>query len=600
MKEVRFMQNLIKEQEGETRELDSKILELQKRVTSQSILLQEQEVTLNMASKLLESANLTVSSMKETLSIPSTILQGQSNESAPCLYPILPTSPFPAPVLGWSGIAEGCNELLNVASSAQERARQKVHGAEQEADASRSMLYFIEKALQISLDVRAKLEDRMREMKELVTSRRRMPDELWVQIFTRRVIEDEDEYLASNRTGNSPFTVLRLTWVCRLWRSIIIGQAALWQYIPIPRSDMCTPKQRSRIEYYIEQVKKVPPTVYMIQEREDRHMPKFPLSNLLERIAFFKRLELYIEPDDEESDDLLTGLKPNAQEVVLINARVNVGQASPCVLSPAVLGKVDVLSCIHLQPTIDVDYEYDWDDSSKLGAIRLRTTFFDADSMVNFLHSSQASDLTIDLLPPYCIDGHGPYMDTSLPELRTVCASLTALTGIFENLVNIPNLCTIRIQLDWNTCSEHSLEEWTTFLSAHQRKEQITTFGICGFDSQVPQDQLPGLCISLISALPNISHLILEQSAVVPTLKVLPQDLPPGLTQISIASSEDVTESHLVEFIQSVRGRGNGSLAVAIQQCPSLSEQSIGRLLQLANTPVSTGTEIKVCLTAHQ
>jgi hypothetical protein len=183
MKENRFMQDLIKEQDDETSALDSKILELRKRVDSHLILLREQEVTLKMAWKLLASTKLTSSLMKEIFSIPSNIRQVQPNECTLYLAPDFPVPTSPKLALSRSSIEEECNEFQKFAESVQERAQHKLLDAEQEVDASKSMLYFIEKCLKESLDRKAKMEDRMREMKDLVTPRRRVPYELWAQIF---------------------------------------------------------------------------------------------------------------------------------------------------------------------------------------------------------------------------------------------------------------------------------------------------------------------------------------------------------------------------------------------------------------------------------
>lgn len=181
-----------------------------------------------MAWRLLASAKITSSSMKEIISIPSNIRQVQPNESTLYLAPAFPAPTSPKLAPSRSSIEEECNEFQKFAESVQERAQHKLLDAEQEVDASKSMLYFIEKGLKESLDRKAKMEDRMREMKDLVTPRRRMPYELWVQIFTRRVMEDEAEYATSNKEECPPYTVLRLTWVCRLWRAIITAQPALW------------------------------------------------------------------------------------------------------------------------------------------------------------------------------------------------------------------------------------------------------------------------------------------------------------------------------------------------------------------------------------
>jgi hypothetical protein len=161
-------------------------------------------------------------------------------------------------------------------------------------------------------------------------------------------MEDEAEYATSNKEECPPYTVLRLTWVCRLWRAIITAQPALWQYIPIPCADTCCYNQKERIEYYIRRVKSYPPTVYMTRWIHDRHFPKFRLSNLLKQITHFKLLELYVVPDDEVTDEILRELRPNAQELVLINAKIQ--RKAHSVLSTNTLQKVNTLSCMRLQP----------------------------------------------------------------------------------------------------------------------------------------------------------------------------------------------------------------------------------------------------------
>jgi hypothetical protein len=596
MKEGQFIQDLIKEQDGEMRELDSKILELQKRLDSHLILLREQEATLKMASKLLASANRTVSSMKDILSIPSTIRQVQPNKSLHCLAPVSPVPTSPRLVFARLSIEEECKELQKLAQAVQERSQHDFIDAEQELDAGKSMLYFIKDALQTSLDKKSRMEERMCEMKDLVTPRRRMPDELWVQIFTIRVMEDEAEHATSSKDGCPPYTVLRLTWVCRLWRTIITGQPVLWQYIPIPCSDLCCYIQRERIEYYIQNVKSYPPTVYMSSWTLDWHPLEFRLSDVLKQITYFKRLEIYVALSEEVADELLNGLRPNAHELVLMNGRTK--RKAYTVLSANTLRRVDTLSCVRLQPRCkeSSDDEGDWECSAPIvKVIRITTAHFNTESMIDFLRLSQTVDLAIKLISPYRIDDLYLYISTTLPHLTTLSADLHVLAALFDCCVAIPNVYSVTVQLDWNTCLDESLELWTTFLSAHQRKEQLTTLGISGPDVEVEQKNRVEMCIGLINNSPNINHLILEQSIVTSTLEILPGHFPPGANRLTITKSDNVTETHLVQFIRSVQESRSGSLTLEIQQCRLVSEQAIERLSQLATLVTSTnGAEIRV------
>jgi hypothetical protein len=172
---------------------------------------------------------------------------------------------------------------------------------------------------------------------------------------------------------------------------------------------------------------------------------------------------------------------------------------------------------------------------------------------------------------------------------------LHILSELFERGVEIPNVRSVTIQLDMNTSLDEAPYLWEFFLSAHQRKEQITTLGVYGSDVEDEPSELIEMCIGFISKPPNISHLILGQSIVTSVLEVLPNHFPPRANRLTLIKSEDVTETHLGQFIQSVQESRSGSLTLEIQQCRLVSEQAIERLSQLATLVTSTkGAEITV------
>jgi hypothetical protein len=113
-------------------------------------------------------------------------------------------------------------------------------------------------------------------MKDLIGPRRRIPDELWSMIFWDRVMEDEEEYQVTWREGNPPFTTLKLSWVCRLWRQIIIEQPSLWQYIALPRTLYLSPAQVERVKYCQQRLKEHPSKLYMVYRIEGAKRGVFP------------------------------------------------------------------------------------------------------------------------------------------------------------------------------------------------------------------------------------------------------------------------------------------------------------------------------------
>ncbi|PVF97912.1 hypothetical protein CPB86DRAFT_815213 [Serendipita vermifera] len=168
----------------------------------------------------------------------------------------------------------------------------------------------------------------------------------------------------------------------------------------------------------------------------------------------------------------------------------------------------------------------------------------------------------------------------SWPKIPSISTTPMILDVIFHEDVHIPFLTKVTLQLESVTCSAHPitspeepLGKWRTFLSIHGHSKMITTFGISQIVPEFSQELLVDMCVGFIQELPNISHLILGHSSVVPTLGALLSSIPLSLTHLTIENSADVTEEHIDKFIRAYHATMGRPLFLQIQGCRLLPEQ---------------------------
>ncbi|CAG8726035.1 9064_t:CDS:1 [Acaulospora colombiana] len=75
----------------------------------------------------------------------------------------------------------------------------QVAQAEEDIDVNETLLSCAEQALSSLINLREETKDQIKRMKGLIRASRRVPDELWLQIFEERINEDENHYMRGKR-----------------------------------------------------------------------------------------------------------------------------------------------------------------------------------------------------------------------------------------------------------------------------------------------------------------------------------------------------------------------------------------------------------------
>ncbi|PVF97913.1 hypothetical protein CPB86DRAFT_815214 [Serendipita vermifera] len=308
--ESQAIRDLIAREELSLLPLNSYIHEMKSDIEKRERSLEEHESNLRTATQALCSAKSTISFLKD--------LRGENilSNDAPVHAP---SSRFLYSRDMSLAVPGSHKDLLDLANSFQRDASTKAIESQNNVDCDPSILYFLNKSLASSLEEKARIEERIVETKDLATSRRRIPEELWVQIFTERVIEDERHYVGMRPYIDTPLTVLRLTWVCKLWRAIITEQPSLWKYIPIPRSEQCSRKFLCMIEHFRERLKSISPIVYTVSGWQGGSTSGLFLYKALKQFHFLESLELHVSNDSYAAENLVEHLGPKTQQLVLVN-----------------------------------------------------------------------------------------------------------------------------------------------------------------------------------------------------------------------------------------------------------------------------------------
>ncbi|KAK1226758.1 hypothetical protein PQX77_010254 [Marasmius sp. AFHP31] len=105
------------------------------------------------------------------------------------------------------------------------------------------------------------LEGRIKQRRDAISIKRRIPVELWARIFAMVYSMKEDEYLLTLRTSRTVLPVMApavaLSQVCSRWRGIMLSTPGLWASISISFSSIL-PSYQPLLELYLRNSKQCP------------------------------------------------------------------------------------------------------------------------------------------------------------------------------------------------------------------------------------------------------------------------------------------------------------------------------------------------------
>jgi hypothetical protein len=528
-KEGEVLRQTIKKEEKALDELDAKISNLQIEVEGYHQKLQDMESTLHVAKALHTKAEKVVSSLSE---LSSTIVEE---------IDISGTSLTAVPTRQMTSLENCLGEThaayLKAAQSAFEQAQREYQRIEEEFDANTSLFHLINHSLTARIELRAQVDNNIRRMRDLIGPRRRVPDELWAMIFWERIMEDEDEYEHTWREETPPFTTLKLTWVCRLWRRIITDDPSLWQYIPLPHALLLSPTQVERFEYFQERLKGHPPRIYMVYGSEGVQKDRVDLQSML---AGFQRL-LYLEAQvfrgSSALEELLNTFQLETEGLALVSSPGEEGNEVNSYLSYDAIKNAKSLCCHCVRPRVHrSSFE---GKQAQLDSLLLQLHRVDNQDLVDFLEASGTAKLTVDLNNNWSVErGIRNQQDTVLTRLTDITAHLHVLKRVFNEHVFLPNLRVLTVQHESALNLGEVMEPWMSFLSVHERRDIITTLGISWMTDQEYSEEIMPIFSGFMNQVSNADCLILKEHAVVPSLKAMvnSQRIPPSIVSIKIHS----------------------------------------------------------------
>lgn len=102
----------------------------------------------------------------------------------------------------------------------------------------------------------------MEKKQDILRARRRIPVEIWRQIFLVNMEQEEASLERGYRRGKPPFTAFKLGSVCQFWRDIVESYPAIWQPIAIPHHDYISLAQKDRIRHCAARLGNLLPRAY--------------------------------------------------------------------------------------------------------------------------------------------------------------------------------------------------------------------------------------------------------------------------------------------------------------------------------------------------
>jgi hypothetical protein len=585
--EVDSVRQLIVKEEQELTELNSRISTHQKEVEDKEAAVAVMESVLGAARELAACSKQTTLSLRAIhgLSLPKfdpeDLRPANCSQSSDTSSTMIQDQTLPI----LSGLESTHAELLKAAEAAHREANLKVHDAEQDVSAGKSTLYFLRDSLSSLHYLKERTKDRLSRMKDLTSSRRRIPDELWAQIFEMRVGEDEEKLTSRDFSGPAPFTVVRLTWVCRLWRTIITRKPSLWRYIAIPSRQHISHNQWDRIRYFRQRLKNNSPHVYAVPKASSFDNSRYSFRDLLTQFDSFQRMKLYVPRDSFYIESAFEVSQPHVHELLLIGDYPGTHPAIgiPSLDMSFLLRNVHTLSCTRVRPYISVD---SISNMPHLRSVHLDLPAISPHSMTSFLSAaSTLNSVTLDH-----IDGRPEYVDPyltveqNLPNVTTLSTTLSILTHVFKANIRLPSLKTVYVRVWHHSSDERALERWDSFLSAGQRRNTINTLGFTLNPRWTTPPSTIEKVAQFIKRLPKCQRLKLTGVLVVPILERLAEDIPEELHHLIAAKSDEVTEEHFETFIKAFYSKRNRPLSLQIDECSSISEPGKMGLLDMIDT----------------
>jgi hypothetical protein len=592
VREQEFFRKAIDKEEQKLRELDAEVMGLQLEVNDYEQKSQTMKAALSKAKKLRKNAEITIESLND---LSDTLIEEESDDSddssessktsATSLDKQIESIEVSLENTSYSGIEAIEKGLESTLENHRESAKASLQQAiaeyrrvQEDLDANNSFLDCVTRSLVTRIELRDQLSENIRHMKDVIGPRRRIPDEVWALVFWERVTEDEEYYARSRsfRDGEPPYTTLKLTWVCRLWRQIVMNQPSLWRYIAIPISSYLTQEQEDMVEHFRQHLQLYPPHIYMVPHYKGDLTAGTPLGDVLISFERIKYMEAYILDTFPSPEGLLEKHDLHIDELVLINDSED---SVIVTFSLRTIKNIKKISCHNVRPRIDVKGFQDHE--VRLDSLHLNQYEVDRRETIVFLDRTRVINFEFTGYKWFIVHGIRPLgHNVILTHLTTLCMPF-AILHIFDEHVSFPSLRSFTIILDLATNDDQKRAAWDIFSTTHRLRDVISTFGIINAVLNPLSTNDAALCCYFISRLPNIEKLVLEKGTAIPVLQEMTTNASTILSRIAtIEISYDfmVTETQVLAFLQAIYTRKRTPLSLEVVNCEKLPGDAIRRL----------------------
>ncbi|CAG8726045.1 9065_t:CDS:1, partial [Acaulospora colombiana] len=185
----------------------------------------------------------------------------------------------------------------------------------------------------------------------------------------------------------------------------------------------------------MERLKLYPPIMYTVHWGNTANKSEFQLSNLLDRIPFFKSLDLYISPTDSETELMMHEVQPNAEYLVLFSIAKPDRKVTTAGLNYTAIQKIENIICKNVRPYIEGSPKV-----LNVRSLRIAQSHIDNHDLVEFIEATSSASVTIETKSSLLISGGAISASISLPNLTTLATDLWVLATLFNDHVLLPNL----------------------------------------------------------------------------------------------------------------------------------------------------------------
>ncbi|CAG7854362.1 SubName: Full=Uncharacterized protein {ECO:0000313/EMBL:CCA71609.1} [Serendipita indica DSM 11827] len=514
--ERQFLLLLIYDQKEELEYLELRRNMLERQIAMKRAAADEHQRTVTMAKRLEVLSHITLEKMDEispgihSLDVDSALWKRPTTTPSNAVFDTL--------LAERKRIVETHHLSLEMFQNNLDRVVRQAFAAHEELEATQSLLSVLQRSLASLILRQSQLHHEIRLKKDLIGPRRRVPSDVWAEIFGIMVEEEEAAYESTSREGSRLFR--HSAWLV----FVSCGDALLSTSPNFGGSSQFLEHSNSLLA--------VRPVVYVVPDSKRVTGSGIHVVELLKRFTSFQVLELRVSRRNSEAEDILAVLEVPIVQLKLIGTHKRGSAGTSCPLKRIALQRVQSLSCLHVQPSIRNSTP--GEEEMSIIKVDFIQSNLDARPTILFLEAlSSIQTVSITLSSPFFIDADGFRSSITLSCLTRVEFSLEFAHLLFPNEVSLPKLNTVVITSS-TLGSSTALVNWTTFLSYHKRQESLKSLTIAALPFGLDYHDSSDSYSSILRDISSLTHLTLVGEAIEPFLRDMHLALNTNLEQLTL------------------------------------------------------------------